>query len=310
MATDRDAEPGSPTARRNGRAETRSVRGESPSQLMRRYGLRAKRSWGQNFLHDPRIAARIVDLAQPRAGDTVVEIGAGLGALTDLLAARCARLVAIERDRELVEVLRERFGGCSNVEIAATNALRFDYAQFSPPALVVGNLPYHISSQLLFALVDQRAGVREAVVMLQRELADRLAAGPGSRTYGAPSVLLQQLADIEVCLQVGRGAFTPAPKVDSTVLRLRMRAQPRHPTDEQTFRRLVRAAFGNRRKTLPRALSPVFSRERVVASLQQLGLSPLVRAEQLDIAAFAELASELAEDARRERDPQIAGPQR
>jgi 16S rRNA (adenine1518-N6/adenine1519-N6)-dimethyltransferase len=265
-----------------------------PAELMRRYGLRAKKKWGQNFLHDVKVARAIVRASTVGADDTVVEIGAGLGAITGLLASAARRVVAIERDRELAEVLRREFEGVANVEIREQNALNFDFAALDEPAVeVVGNLPYNISSPLIFHLIDQRAHIRCATVMLQRELAQRLVASPGSRLYGAPSVSCRQFAELKLCLQVGRGAFAPPPRVDSSVIQLCMRHQPLCQVDPRVFREVVRAAFGARRKTLRRALAAAYPADRVERALKATGISPTVRAETLDVAQFGNLANAL-----------------
>lgn len=265
------------------------------AQLLRQHGRQAKKSWGQNFLHDPRIVARIADAAALQPTDVVVEIGAGLGALTGALAARARRVLAIERDRDLALLLRQAFAEVASVTILETNALTFDFAAVAAAErlVVVGNLPYNIASPLLFRLLDQRAALRSATVMLQRELAQRLVAGPGTRRYGAPSVLLQQHAELHTCLQVGRGAFVPPPRVDSTVIRLDFRAAPRAPADDAALRQTVRAAFGMRRKTLLRALSAAFPGEAVALALAQCGIDPRARAETLSVMQFAALSRAL-----------------
>lgn len=265
------------------------------AELLRQHGRQAKKSWGQNFLHDPRVVARIVEAAAIQPTDVVVEIGAGLGALTGALAARAARVLAIERDRELASLLRQAFAGAASVAIVEANALTFDFAAVGSAErlVVVGNLPYNIASPLLFRLLEARAHLRSATVMLQRELAQRLVAGPGSRRYGVPSVLLQQHADLQTCLQVGRGAFVPAPRVDSTVIRLDFRTVPRAPADDAALRLTVRTAFGMRRKTLLRALSAAFPEHAVAAALAECGIDPRARAETLTVAQFAALAQAL-----------------
>lgn len=262
-----------------------------PSDLLRQHGLQAKKRWGQNFLHDPQVVTRIVEAADIAPGDTVVEIGAGLGALTGVLAARAARLIAIERDRDLARLLRERLASMPCVEIAEANALTYDFAALGRGLVVVGNLPYNIASPLIFHLLEQRASLRVATLMLQRELAQRLASPPGSRVYGAPSVIVQQYAEARVCLHVGRGAFTPPPRVDSTVVQLRFRSQALCPVDPEALQRVVHVAFAGRRKTLLRALSAQFPRPAVELALASAGIDPRARAETLGVAAFAQLAA-------------------
>lgn len=266
----------------------------SPSELLRAHGLHAKKSWGQNFLHDRNVVARIADAARLTRDDVVVEIGAGLGALTVALVERAGRVIAIERDRELAAVLRAELGDVQNLEIVEANALTLELTDVArgAPVHVVGNLPYQISSPLLFRLLDQRAYLRRATLMFQRELAERIVAPPGSRVYGAPSVLVQHYANVTLTLTVGRGAFTPPPKVDSSVIQLTPRADIDTPSG---FAELVRAAFGQRRKMLPRAVARIAPRERVIESLESLGLAPTLRAESLSPDDFVALARSLAE---------------
>jgi len=262
----------------------------SPTELLRRYQLFAKKSWGQCFLHDRKIVEAIVDAAQLDGADRVLEIGAGLGILTVALARRVKRVIAIERDRELVTVLGDVFSELDNVELIAANALEFDYSAFDPPIAVIGNLPYNISSPILFRLLEQRSGISSVTIMLQRELAERIASPPGSRTYGAPSVICQHLAQVKTCLHVGRGAFTPPPNVDSTVIHLALREQISTPT---LLDAVVKAAFGQRRKTLLRALSSRFEKTAVKEALSSSGIPSSERAEKLDPEAFVALAEAL-----------------
>jgi 16S rRNA (adenine1518-N6/adenine1519-N6)-dimethyltransferase len=261
-----------------------------PTTLMRRYNLRPKKSWGQCFLHDPSVLGRIVDEAGVTAADTVVEIGAGLGALTAHLAARAARVIAVERDRELAEVLRRELGGHPRVEVREANALTVDLAPLAP-VLVVGNLPYNIASPLLFRLLEQRASIRSATLMLQLELAERLVALPGGRTYGAPSVLCQRAAEVRLCFVVRRGAFVPRPRVDSAVIRLAMRP----PTEsDAAVDEVVHAAFRFRRKMLRRGLSATYPPAAVHWALASAGVDGDRRAETLSVAEFEALARSLA----------------
>ena len=269
----------------------------APAKLLRRYGLQAKKTWGQCFLHEPRVAQRIVEAIAGSPDETVVEIGAGLGALTGLLARRYRRVLAIERDRELVAVLREELADEPTVEIIEANALTFDYAALSTPVHVVGNLPYNISSPLLFHLLAQRANLRSITVMLQRELAQRLAAGPGGRLYGAPTVTISRVATVREVLQVRRGAFLPPPKVDSTVLRLTPRDDVGDGLTDAHFERVVRTAFGARRKMLRGVLAGTFTRGTSDAALAAAGIAGERRAETLTLADFQRLAAALEERA-------------
>jgi len=263
---------------------------ESPSATLRRYGLRAKKSWGQCFLKEPSIVDKIVDAANPTSEDTVVEIGAGLGGLTLALAKRAGTVYAIERDRDLVTVLRQVLVGTS-VQILEANALTFDFNTFAAPVKVIGNLPYNISSPLLFRLLEQGRGIRDATIMLQREVAERLVAAPGTRRYGVPSVLCQQRAEVRLCFHVSRAAFHPEPAVDSAVVQLVMRSTPLVDVATEPFEALVRAAFSARRKTLKNALGQVYRPEAVQAALEAAGLDGGRRGETLTLQEFGLLAT-------------------
>ena len=272
-------------------------------ELLKRHGLSPKKSLGQNFLVDPRAQERIVAAAEIQDTDVVVEIGAGLGALTARLADKAKRVIAIDRDAQLVPVLRSELADRANLEIVLGDALEFDLAQASSnagqPLVVVGNLPYVVTSPVLFATIEAAAGgqvVDRAIFMVQKEFAQRMLAPPGSRTYGRLSVMVQQAASAEILFHVGAGAFLPPPAVTSTVLRLRPRAQPLAAVrDSALFARVVREAFGARRKMLRRALEPGFGARAAVA-LEAAGIAGTRRAEELAVADFARLANALTED--------------
>jgi 16S rRNA (adenine1518-N6/adenine1519-N6)-dimethyltransferase len=257
---------------------------ERPSELLRRHGLRPKKQWGQNFLGDPALLDALAALAELRPGETVVELGAGLGHLTRALAATGARVVAVERDRELVPILRSELPG---IEIAEADAKSFDFASIARGERIVvcGNLPYHLTSPILFHLLEQRAAVRRAVLLVQREVAERIAAPPGGREYGVSSVLVQHVADVRIGLEIGRHAFTPPPDVESSALVLDFLPTPRaEARDEQRFRGLVKAAFAQRRKTLWNALKGTRGARE---ALEHAGIDPQRRAETLSVAEFA-----------------------
>lgn len=273
--------------------------------MLARHGLAAKKSWGQNFLHDRSVLARIVAAAGATADDTVVEIGAGLGTLTGALARAApppARILAVERDPDMQRVLAAELGGDARVEVVAADALTFDYVAASRaagrPVVVVGNLPYQISSALVLALVaaGARGGVARAVVMVQREMAQRIVAPPGSRTYGRLTVAVAQHAEARILFHVRPGSFHPAPAVTSSVIGLTPRAAPLAPVrDAALFEAVVKQAFATRRKMLRGALAASFDDEAVAAALAASGIDGTKRAEQLSVADFARLANALAE---------------
>jgi 16S rRNA (adenine1518-N6/adenine1519-N6)-dimethyltransferase len=262
-----------------------------------------RRALGQHFLKDARIARAIVEMAGPAPDDLVVEIGPGNGALTGLLAERAGRLLALEVDELLVGRLHSRFSGTGHVEIRLADARSFEYEKLpallpssAGRVLVVGNLPYSVSKPILFRLIEARAALSSLTLMLQREVAERVVASPGSRRYGSLSVLSQLYADPRLAFTVPPGAFTPSPEVESAVVQLTVLMEPRvQLEDEAAFRRVVKAGFGQRRKTLANALSgglgiPVEAARRwLIAS----GIDPLRRAETLTLDEFACLSRQI-----------------
>lgn len=274
-----------------------------PRVLLRRHGLAAKKSWGQNFLVSTRAYRAICDAAVSQSSDWIVEIGAGLGTLTMRLAERVpdGMVIAIERDRDMVAVLEAELGHYDNVRIEPTNAMTYDLASAArwagQPIAVCGNLPYNIASQILFRIIEARAHVSRAVIMLQREMAERILASPGTKSYGAMTVLVASFAERRRVLHVGAGGFTPAPKVDSTVIRLDF-AEGGQPLvdvgDEAAYVDVVHAAFAMRRKTLRNNLRAVFGDEGI-AALEAAGVDPGLRAEALDVSTFVRLSDCLRE---------------
>lgn len=259
------------------------------------------RRLGQHFLH-PAWAAKVAAIISPAAGETILEIGAGEGALTDQLAAAGATVWAIEIDSRLCEDLRRRFRDARTVQILREDILTVDAEALFPPGArirVAGNLPYYISSPILFRLLDLRARIADATVMLQREVAGRVAAKPGGKEYGVLSVMLQLYTDVQIVLSLPPGAFRPPPTVESALVRLEFSAAPRLPvSDERTFARLVRAAFRERRKTLRNNLKALLGgREGAIdAALEGTGIDGTRRAETLAVSEFSALANFLVGD--------------
>jgi 16S rRNA (adenine1518-N6/adenine1519-N6)-dimethyltransferase len=250
---------------------------------------RARKRFGQHFLHDPEVLRRIVAAIDPQPGEPLVEIGPGRGALTAPLLERAGTLTAIEIDRDLARGLAQRFGPA--LKLIVGDALEVDFAALrgTGPALrVVGNLPYNISTPLLFHLLAQRAAVRDMHFMLQREVVERMVAAPGSKSYGRLTVMLAPWARIEALLDVPPQAFRPTPKVSSTVVRITPHGEAAFPIgDPARFERIVRAAFSQRRKTLRNALKGLVDAER----LRQHSIDPTLRPERLTPAQFALLAA-------------------
>jgi 16S rRNA (adenine1518-N6/adenine1519-N6)-dimethyltransferase len=282
-----------------------SVDTVDPRRVLARHGLAAKKSWGQNFLHDRTVLARIAAAAGAGADDVVVEIGAGLGTLTTALARAeppPRRILAVERDPDMQRVLAAELADDARVEVVAADALAFDYGEVARaagrPVIVVGNLPYQISSALVLALVDAGAqgSVARAVVMVQREMAQRIVAPPGSRTYGRLTVAVAQHADARILFHVRPGSFHPAPAVTSSVVRLTPREAPLAAVrDPALFEAVVKQAFATRRKMLRGALGAHFGEPAVTAALTASGIAGTKRAEQLSVADFARLADALAD---------------
>ncbi len=266
-------------------------------------GLRPQKRWGQHFLCDPAVARRIVDAAQLGPDATALEIGPGLGALTDALAARARRLYLVEIDRGLAARLRERHAAQPHVHVLVGDVLDLPLDTLLPEdeVTVVANLPYNVSTPVLFRLLALRGRVRRAVLMLQREVAVRLAAGPGDDARGVLSVMVQTWAAVRLAFGVSRRSFLPRPRVDSAVVVLDIATAPRVALrDVATYEAVVRAAFGQRRKMLRNALGALaggrgLGPAALDACLARAGVPPQARAETLALEDFARLAAALEE---------------
>jgi 16S rRNA (adenine1518-N6/adenine1519-N6)-dimethyltransferase len=270
--------------------------------MLQQHGLRAKHSWGQNFLDDEAVLADIVHAARLGPESVVVELGAGLGHLTRALLHSGARVVAVERDPDMVRVLEET--RAERLTVVAANAARIDLARVAGtrPLTLVGNLPYQLTSSILFEALDQHADLLRCVFTVQKEVAERVAAGEGTRSGGILTVLLGVWFDASIVRVVPARAFHPPPKVDSAVLLLEHRASPRAEVgDEAFFRAVVKAAFSHRRKTLLNSLRSdreLGEAEHIRAALAAAGIEPTRRAETLDVAEFARLAQALRQSDR------------
>jgi 16S rRNA (adenine1518-N6/adenine1519-N6)-dimethyltransferase len=255
--------------------------------------LRPRRSLGQNFLVSPQVVSRIVQAADV-AGRTVVEIGPGLGAMSEALAAVASKLVLVEVDGRMAGRLRERFATATHVEVVEADATRVDYARLldgSAPAVVVANLPYSVGSQILLRLLEFRASFDRLVLMLQREVAERLAAKPATKAYGLLTVWTTLYGVPRILFRVPPGAFEPRPRVDSAVVWIALQPEPRAAIDdERWFREVVRAAFAQRRKMLRAALAKLGPPEAIARA----GIAPERRGETLSLDEFAALARSLA----------------
>jgi 16S rRNA (adenine1518-N6/adenine1519-N6)-dimethyltransferase len=250
----------------------------------------ARKRFGQHFLHDPAVIRKIIAAIDPAPGDNLVEIGGGLGALTVPLLERAGALHVIEIDTRLAAELERLATGSAKLVVHRADALEFDFAALATPARklrIVGNLPYNISTPLLFRLLRSRSVIRDMHVMLQKEVVTRMTARPGGKEYGRLTVMLAAWVDIEACFDIGPGAFSPPPKVWSTFVRIEPRSSPRFAIrDEQRFAELVAHLFSMRRKTIGRAL-----KERIPApTIAAAGIDPRARPETLEPAEFARLA--------------------
>jgi len=252
---------------------------------------RARKRFGQNFLHDPGVIRRIIQSIAPQPGQRIVEIGPGQGAITKQLLQITGELDAVELDRDLLEPLARTCGSLGELRIHSADALKFDFCQLATPdqrLRVVGNLPYNISTPLLFHLLEQSACIEDMHFMLQKEVVERMAAEPGSKAYGRLSVMLQVACEIIPLFDIGPGAFKPAPKVDSAFVRLQPYRQPLVQIDDRAiFAQLVTQAFAQRRKTLRNNLRDLVSDK----TMEEMGIDPGLRAERLGLEQFAALAN-------------------
>jgi len=250
---------------------------------------RPRKRFGQHFLTDRHYLGRIVEAIGPQASDHMVEIGPGTGLLTDELAKRVDRLDVVEIDRDLARALRDRLDP-ARVTVHEADALEFDFTTLPGPLRVVGNLPYNVSTPILFRMAENADSLADCVFMLQKEVVDRMVADPGSPEYGRLSVMLQYRFTMATALRVPPGAFTPPPKVDSAVVRMKpldaQRLQAREPA---RFAQIVAGAFGQRRKTLRNALRAIADESAFVRA----GIDPQRRGETLSVAEFVRLADAL-----------------
>jgi 16S rRNA (adenine1518-N6/adenine1519-N6)-dimethyltransferase len=277
----------------------------SPSRLLKAWNLGPNKALGQNFLSDPSVPDRIVALGGISAEDRVLEVGAGLGALTISLAKKAKAVLAVEKDTRFMELLKAEIlmNRLENVEVLAGDILNFDIPAFAGnegrKIVVAGNLPYNISSQVLVQLVLARHSIRKAVIMLQKELALRIIEPAGSRQYGRISVMMQYCADIFKIMEIKADRFFPRPKIDSVVLDIRFRENIEYPAGDEGFLfKVVKAAFGQRRKTLKNALMGSelhLDAETSSRVLQKAGIDPIRRAESLEVPEFVRLSNIITE---------------
>ncbi|MDS1029721.1 16S rRNA (adenine(1518)-N(6)/adenine(1519)-N(6))-dimethyltransferase RsmA [Bacillota bacterium LX-D] len=269
-------------------------------KLMQKYNFHTKKSYGQNFLTNEEVLQTIVESAQLDSEDIVVEIGPGLGTLTQFLAANAKKVLAVELDKTLLPVLAETLSDFSNVQVINQDILKIDLdevvRQEIPPGQelsykVVANLPYYITTPIIMHLLEQRYHISSITIMVQLEVAARMAARPGGKDYGALSLAVQYYTEPELITKVPPSSFIPAPEVESAVMKLTLRAKPPvQVADEKLFFSLIKTAFAQRRKTLLNALSHKYTqlpKEKLTALLESCGIDPQRRGETLSLEEYA-----------------------
>jgi len=264
------------------------------------YGLFPKKRLGQHFLVDQNILDKVIRTAQVEKEDVVLEVGPGLGEMTIALAHQAKRVIAVEIDPKLAEILKKKVAGYLNVEVVREDILRVDFNQFldqgGPPIKVVANLPYQISTPLLFRFIEAKEVLSTLTLMIQKEVAERMVASPGSKAYGPLSVFVQLFSDLSIRFFIKPSAFFPSPKVESAVIHMTWKEKPILDLgDEKWFKKVVRGCFGYRRKTLINALkhSGLSLPEDAEGRIKKIGVNPQRRPETLTIEEFASLADAL-----------------
>lgn len=271
------------------------VKKEATLHVIRRFGLSLSKRLGQNFLISEQVVDQIVASADLSPEDTVLEIGPGIGTLTQGLAETGARVVAVELDAKLITVLATTLAGYDNIRIIHGDILKTDISQEiqAEKYKVVANLPYYITTPIIMTLLERRLPIERLVTMVQKEVAQRMTASPGGKDYGALSVAVQYYTDPELLFDVPPQAFIPAPAVDSSVVRCIVREKPpAEVADERRFFRIVKGAFSQRRKTLSNALKTTgLSSDHVATILEQAQINPMRRGETLTLSEFAAIAN-------------------
>lgn len=280
----------------------------SPKEIINHYQIKPHKKMGQSFLVDQNIIRNIASLANVNDNDIVVEIGAGIGVLTESMAKNAAKLIAVELDYKLVDVLKEKLGKYDNVEIHAGDILKFDFCKITKSdnqkIKVVGNVPYNISSPLLFRLLSFRKIIGQFILMFQKEVVQRLVAEPGGKEYGVPSVILQMFADVQRVMDVPASCFYPRPKVESSIIKGNFLEKPVvELVNEDFFVRLVRDSFAQRRKTLINNLKHSklvtdIQETDIKEALKMVGIDGTRRSETLSIEEFGYMSNFLNNEIR------------
>ena len=271
-------------------------------EIRDKFGFRFSKSLGQNFLTDKNVIDRIIEGSDIGPEDLVIEIGPGIGVITREAAQAAKKVIAVEIDSDLIPILEYTLGDLDNVEILNRDILKTDLKKliseqdFSGKVRIIGNLPYYITTPIIMKILEEDTGAASVTVMMQKEVADRLKAGPGSKDYGAISLMVQYYAEAREVVKVPRTVFVPQPKVDSTVLRLDIRSEkPVAVKDEEHLFKVIKAGFGQRRKTLLNALSVLgdVTKDDIREALEKAGIDPVRRGETLSLEEFARLSDAL-----------------
>ncbi|MDF1509513.1 16S rRNA (adenine(1518)-N(6)/adenine(1519)-N(6))-dimethyltransferase RsmA [Robertmurraya sp. DFI.2.37] len=275
-------------------------------EILEKYGFSFKKSLGQNFLIDTNILNRIVDHANLTDESGVIEVGPGIGALTEQIARRSKKVVAFEIDQRLLPILEETLSPYGNTKIIHSDVLKVDVASMMATefagitdVMVVANLPYYVTTPIIMKLLEEKLPIRGIVVMLQKEVAERIAAKPGTKDYGSLSIAVQYYTEAETVMIVPKTVFVPQPNVDSAVIRLTVRATPKVPVkSEAFFFQITKASFAQRRKTILNNLTSQLpegkeKKEEILSALSQVNIEPTRRGETLSIEEFAALSDAL-----------------
>ena len=275
--------------------------------VLQKYNFAFQKKFGQNFLIDPRVLEKIIKAAEITEDDCVLEIGPGSGTMTQHLACAAKKVIAVEIDRALIPILQDTLSGWNNVKIINEDVMKVDLAKLAEeenggkPLKVVANLPYYITTPIIMGLFENHVPLKSITVMVQKEVADRMQVGPGTKDYGALSLAVQYYAKPYIVANVPPNCFMPRPKVGSAVIRLeRYEEPPVKVKDEKLMFRIIRASFNQRRKTLANGLKNSaeldFTKEEIAAAIAGIGKEPGVRGETLTLEEFARLADELSRD--------------
>ena len=275
--------------------------------IKEKHRFQLSKSLGQNFITDKHVIERIVEGAGPSEKDLVIEIGPGIGVLTAEAAQQAAKVIAIEIDSKLIPILGETLAEYDNVEVINQDILKTDLnkiideqrqlGNFTGDVKIIGNLPYYITTPIIMHILENSIHAESITVMMQKEVADRIKASPGNKTYGAISAAVQYYCEVEQVVSVPKEVFVPRPKVDSAVLKLTIRKEtPVDLIDEKAFFACIKAGFGQRRKTLLNSLTGTYglSKDEIRAILEKAGIDPVRRAETLDMNEFADIANGVA----------------